>query len=522
MNHTTLAILGFFIFLLGLGAYARRPTSTEPIPPAAAAGNLNLKECTIKLDSTSYAADCGTLIVPENRSRADSNLISLPVIRIRATGANPAEPIFYLNGGPGLSNMQFQPPAGLLTDHDFILVGYRGVDGGVVLDCPEITRATRGDGSDVLNERSRLGMVAASRQCAQRLQQEGIDLDGYSMEEVAADLDAGRAAFGYERINLLSASYGTRVAQIYAYQYRQHTQRSVMIGVNPPGGFIWEPATIDTQLEAYARLYAQSEHPRTPDLALMMRDVVRNMPERWLFFRIDPGKVKSLSFAMLFQRSSAALVFDAFLAAAQGDPSGLALMSLAYDFVLPGMFVYGDFYSKGVSPDFDLTRDYFNEMEPPGSIVGSPLSRLILGSAAVDGQLTWPSKQLPPELRQVQPSDVETLLVSGNLDFSTPAQNATQILLPSLTRGQQVILSDMGHVSDLLNLQPAAIERLLVSFYETGAVDDSLIQHLPMDFEVKLGFPLFAKLALAGVFLIVPAAVAVVWMVMRKIRRSRK
>ena len=298
MNHSTLAILGLLVVTLGVGAYALRPAPVEQIPPTASAGDLTLQECTIKLDSVKYAADCGTLIVPENRARADARLISLPVIRIRATGANPTEPIFYLNGGPGLSNMLAQPPAGLLAKHDFIMIGYRGVDGAVVLDCPEITRATKGDGVDVLNERSRLGTMEASRRCAQRLQREGVDLDGYTMDEVAADIDAGRAAFGYERIHLLSASYGTRVAQIYAYQYRPHLYRSVMVGVNPPGGFVWEPDIIDTQLEEYARLYAQSENLRTPDLAESMRRVAQNMPERWLFFRIDPGKVKSLSFAM--------------------------------------------------------------------------------------------------------------------------------------------------------------------------------------------------------------------------------
>jgi len=42
-----------------------------------------------------------------------------------------------------------------------------------------------------------------------------------------------------------------------------------------------------------------------------------------LFFRIDPGKVKIVTFAMLFNRKTAAQAFDAWLAAENGDPSGL-------------------------------------------------------------------------------------------------------------------------------------------------------------------------------------------------------
>jgi len=45
--------------------------------------------------------------VPENRSDPNLWLIALPVTRIRATGSNPAKPIFRLGGGPMSSNMGF-------------------------------------------------------------------------------------------------------------------------------------------------------------------------------------------------------------------------------------------------------------------------------------------------------------------------------------------------------------------------------------------------------------------------------
>jgi hypothetical protein len=76
----------------------------------------------------------------------------------------------------------------------------------------------------------------------------------------------------------------------------------------------------------------------------------------------------------------------------------------------------------------------------------------------------WPLDAIPAELQHVQPSEVETLLVSGSVDFSTPAEFATSELLPQLTRGQQVILREMGHVDDIWQLQPATA-RLLTSFY---------------------------------------------------------
>src|SRR6266540_6835701 len=78
------------------------------VPPGAHAGQLTLKPCTYATERGSYAADCGTLVVPENRHDPKSRLIALPVTRIRAHSAHPAAPIFRLQGGPGIGNMKFE------------------------------------------------------------------------------------------------------------------------------------------------------------------------------------------------------------------------------------------------------------------------------------------------------------------------------------------------------------------------------------------------------------------------------
>ena len=144
-------------------------------PLDAKAGSLTLKSGTFKTKSASYKADYGILVVPENREKADSRLVELPVIRIHAVNKNPAEPIFRLEGGPGLSNVKFKPRAYLLDNHDFVGVGYRGVDGSSVLDCPEIERAFKGEGDDVLGEESLKKMGEAWTDCASRLKQNGVD-----------------------------------------------------------------------------------------------------------------------------------------------------------------------------------------------------------------------------------------------------------------------------------------------------------------------------------------------------------
>ena len=60
---------------------------------------------------------------------------------IRAHSAHPGVPIFRLQGGPGITNMVFPDASRFTANHDVVLVGYRGVDGSVRLDCPEVSSA---------------------------------------------------------------------------------------------------------------------------------------------------------------------------------------------------------------------------------------------------------------------------------------------------------------------------------------------------------------------------------------------
>jgi len=523
MNIKFLIVAGILLTILGGAWFLWRATQPRPIivPEGARAGDLlERKVCNYKTKTKTYQAECGTLVVPENRARPDSRLIALPVKRIRAVSPAPSEPIFYLAGGPGSSNLGFKPTEALLAEHDVVLVGYRGADGSSVLNCPEMKAAILGDGQDVTSPKSMEMIAGAMRACAARFEAEGVDLAGYSIPEVVADLESAREALGYGKINLLSESYGTRVAQIYAYLHPQTIFRSAMIGVNPPGHFVWEAATLDSQLGQYSELCAQDAEcsQRTTNLAETMRKVAREMPKHWLFLTIDPGKVKIISHVMLYHRTTAPMIFDTWLAAEKGDPSGLALLSLAYDLLLPKVFIWGDLLTKGGNIDFDPERDY-NDLRAPGSILGSPMSLLIWQPASHG----WPIYPVAEEFRRVQPSDVETLLINGSLDFSTPLEFGRAELLPALKNGKLVTLSEMGHVSDFWSINPAAADRLLTGFYAAGQADDSGFSYLPMDFKVGLGFPLLAKILLGtGALLVLSIGLGLSkWLQARKATHSR-
>src|SRR4051794_19230177 len=216
--------------------YLRFAPGSHPVrvPSGAHAGQLTLKPCTYPTADGGYAADCGTLVVPENRHDPRSRLIALPVTRIHARAPHPGTPVFRLQGGPGLTNMQFADASRFAGTRDVVLVGYRGVDGSVRLDCPEVETAMR-HARDLLGASYQRAAARAYRSCANRLQESGIDLAGYSLPERTDDLEAARRALGYGKVDLLSESAGTRTAMIYAWRYPHSIARSVMIGANPPG-----------------------------------------------------------------------------------------------------------------------------------------------------------------------------------------------------------------------------------------------------------------------------------------------
>jgi pimeloyl-ACP methyl ester carboxylesterase len=525
-STVTLVVMAVLVALLPACGGKESPIT---VPAGAQAGDLvGLEPCTYEVNKVEYDADCGTLVVPENRADPNSRLIALPVIRVRATGDTPAEPIFYFAGGPGTSNLHFQYLDDVVENHDVVQVGYRGVDGSVVLDCPEISEAVRYV-RDQLSDQALESYTAAGASCARRLQAEGVDLAGYTLTETIDDNEDARVALGYERISLLGGSYGTRLEMIYEWMYPDSLHRVVMLAVNPPGHFVWDVEVIDEQIEDYARLCAQDPEcsARTGDLVASMRRLSEDMPDHWLFFPIDEGTVKLLTHVMLYESVqppgmpvplSGPAAVDMWLAAADGDASGMALASMSRDLFLPTLWTWGEGLSLSASVDdyYDPARDYRSEFEAPDTILGSPVS-LMLWSIARE----WPTHPISQEYLRVQPTDVETLLISGSIDFSTPPQFATEELLPYLSNGEQVILKDLGHTGSFWNSQPEARVHMLNTFFDTGQADASLYTYQPLDFDVGLGWPRLAKVLLAVVVLVPILLLVLVSLIIRWAKRRR-
>jgi hypothetical protein len=122
---------------------------------------------------------------------------------------------------------------------------------------------------------------------------------------------------------------------------------------------------------------------------------------------------------MLRETAGASYVFNAFVAAEQGDYGGLAALSRGYDLEIAKQLedqhgeYYGEFFCKVMSSGLNATRDYLREMDPPTSLLGSPAAKLLWGAASANG---WPVKAIAPKYRPAHLHIGEDMTRDGTLE----------------------------------------------------------------------------------------------------------
>ena len=154
---------------------------------------------------------CGRLEVAENSNDPNVRKISLNTVVLPAfTGDPQPDPVFFLAGGPGqgAASMARQID-GLFQEirrqRDVVLVDQRGTGNSNLFQC-----RFREDQQDFKDQPPLT--QADAKKCL-----EAFDGDAqfYTTTIAMDDLDLVREWLGYERINPLGGSYGTRAALVY-------------------------------------------------------------------------------------------------------------------------------------------------------------------------------------------------------------------------------------------------------------------------------------------------------------------
>ncbi|HEY5901970.1 MAG TPA: alpha/beta fold hydrolase [Anaerolineales bacterium] len=212
--------IGLFLLLAVLFS------SCRPLAPAAspAAGSLALQPCTVANGTVN--AECGELLVPEDRAHPEGRVLQLDLVVVRARNSEDRQPdpLFYLAGGPGGAAASDAIVASVNRifrvvndERDIVFLDQRGTDGAHRLVCNYMP-------DEVFNG-PQSGIDNWMKRCL-------ANLDGdprfYTTAAAMRDLDEARAALGYDKINLYGISYGAAAAQVYMRMFPERVRAVVM------------------------------------------------------------------------------------------------------------------------------------------------------------------------------------------------------------------------------------------------------------------------------------------------------
>lgn len=210
MKTRILSSLCLVLFAAAARAAERPAFSPRPCPPSLAKSS----------------ARCGTVLVAEGLT--GGRTISLNVVVLPAVKKRSETPMFHLEGGPGIAatnaaRFYIGPGSAYRSSRDVVLFDQRGTGASNPLRCPEL------EGRSPLEEMYPEAEVTACRDALRGK----ADLESYSTERAADDIESVREALGYQKIDIWAISYGTRLAQDYMKRFPTRVSHAVLVGFVP-------------------------------------------------------------------------------------------------------------------------------------------------------------------------------------------------------------------------------------------------------------------------------------------------
>jgi pimeloyl-ACP methyl ester carboxylesterase len=441
-------------------------------------------------DGARAEGELGTLLVPENRARADSREIPLRFVRLRSTAGRPGYPVVYLAGGPGGSavrngqGVRFAFFNRLRQVGDVILLEQRGAGLSNTLprcDLPAPDYSRPMDRSwFIASYRSELSRCIAMWRAA------GVDVAGYNTAESARDLEDLRRALGAEKLNLVGLSYGTHLGMA-ALRSGLAVHRAAFAGLEGLDQTVKLPAHFDAFFErvaASARADPQAA-AAYPDLVALMRRVharLEREPAEATVEGADGQPVRLRVGAFGVQ-----LITGYFFSS---DPERLRDLPAFYaamdggDFSMTAMMLHRAFQSDfgrldGMPQLMDIASG-----ASPGRLeqVAAQARTAVLGDA---GNFPMPHvRDVAPELvlgedfRRGLATRVPTLLVMATMDGRTPIESQDE-LLPQFRRATRLTVENGGH-----NIfeQSEAVQEEIVRFLREGRTATNRVVLPPVRF----------------------------------------
>lgn len=416
------------------------------------------------------SAQCGFLVVPENRSNLKKGTIRLAVVILKASSNDAKEPVVYLAGGPGGSailEMDTLINDGINQNHPLILMSQRGtLFSEPELMCPELDAFYQKSLSLPLDSKTNRTMhMKASKDCYLRLSKQRIDFNAYNTVENAADFAKLRTALGIKTWNVYGVSYGTYLAQTLMYQHPEGIRSVTLDSVVPLKEARLVAMASQNAAEALNTLFkackAQTHcNNAYPNLSEQVTKLIRKLELKpaietiiltpktkpikaildggaflnWLIdesFNTPNLPNLPLLIDQLYKGHTKAII-EARAQSALTPPN-----VLAYGMTF-GMLCSG--YIAEESPKDVLTQGRLAFPKYPESVLKPSLHY----SYVHDDCLIWKIKKTLKDLRTPTISTIPTLLFSGSFDAITPPSTG-KIAADTLSNARILTIPGVGH-----------------------------------------------------------------------------
>lgn len=171
--------------------------------------------------------------VVENR-QSPGRTINIFVMVIPATSDTVLSPLFHFDGGPGQpassSAQLYMTGREFYRNRDVVIMDVRGTGQSNGLYCPSL-QYDPNHPEQAFEESFAPERVRA---CLEELKDQA-DLTQYSTANVVEDAEEIRKWLGYDKINVIGYSYGTRVCEAYLRRYPASIRSAIMSGPAPEG-----------------------------------------------------------------------------------------------------------------------------------------------------------------------------------------------------------------------------------------------------------------------------------------------
>lgn len=426
-------------------------------PSAAMAqeATLRLELSPCKLPDPAGEARCGTYSVFENRKKRSGRKIDLKVVVLPATGSDRApDPIFMIAGGPGQGAATIAPQlAGILAPHrtrrDIVLVDQRGTGASNPLQCGPPS------GEEPARSLTRLMFdPEILKACRERLS-ERADLTQYTTVPAVEDLDEVRATLGYDKVNVMGGSYGSRVALVYLRQHPERVRSAVAWSIAPTNMANPLPFAQNAQ-RALEGVLADCEadadcRAAFPKVREQFRQVMARLksgpvtvkapdPEgKEMSVTVDRGWIAEALRYVLYSEERARYLPRMIDRAAGGDFGSIVRAGLQSRAGFAQGLTQGMLMSVVCSEDIPLIRPEDIKKATEGTFLGDYRVRQQMEACRV-----WPRAPMPPGYAEDVRSDRPVLLLSGEFDPATSPRGA-ESAIRGLSRARHLVIPDSGH-----------------------------------------------------------------------------